>query len=141
MLTSQIHLGQQNTYLKNAYKKCNTNDIRGSFKKYINNVAVKSKTFLKIKFNTWKDSKSYILSTSDVSINQVEQSSLYSIIKTACSYATEHPNVITIASQRCRSYLLKMFPSKYHLRVCVLFITLKKLSIFSIHYFAKELQA
>ena len=30
------------------------------------------KVFLKINFNTWKDSKSDILSTSDVSINLVE---------------------------------------------------------------------
>ena len=43
--------------------------LRGSFKKYVDNVAVERKKFLKIKFNTWKDSKSYILSTSDVSIN------------------------------------------------------------------------
>ena len=121
--------------------------LRGSFKKYVVNVAVERKKFLKI--NTWKDSKPYILSTSDVSINQVEQFSLYSIIKTACSYATEHPNVITKASQRCRSYLLKLFLSKYHLLVCFLFITLKKISFFNslfckrivgMNYFLKHCQ-
>ena len=44
-------------------------EVRGSFKKYVDNVAVERKNFLKIKFNTWKDAKSYILSTSDVSAN------------------------------------------------------------------------
>ena len=43
--------------------------VRGSLKKYVDNVAFERKKFLKIKFNTWKDSKSFILSTSDVSIN------------------------------------------------------------------------
>ena len=39
---------------------------------YEDNVAVRRRELKKIKFNTWKDSKSYIFSTSDVLINLVE---------------------------------------------------------------------
>ena len=44
--------------------------IRGSFKKYVENVAVRRRKFLKNQI--WHMVKSYILSTIDISINLVE---------------------------------------------------------------------
>ena len=63
---SQLNISSHD---RTSVEDLNYINIRGSFKKYVDNVAVERKKFLQIKFNTWKDSKSYILSTMDVSIN------------------------------------------------------------------------
>ena len=55
--------------------------------------------------------KSNILSPTDVLINLVDLSLFYLILKTAYSFATEHPNVINIASERWIFYLLLGCPS------------------------------